>query len=245
MPGKKRLAIILPTYNEAENLEAIAGRILSVCRTTRVEPTIVVIDDASSDGTGAIAERLKKANPRHFTVVHRTETERGRGTATAAGFKVALQLKPDYLLEMDADFSHDPAYIPHFIHAMSSADIVSGARYIPGGQTVDSPLSRRLISRFTNIYGSLLGLRITDLNSGFRCYTAKAARALDFSAFYSPPAVYYGPEMLVRLAKKGFRIKEIPITFTNRIKGRSKLSLSRLLKSMLFAPRLLQIRFAK
>jgi len=239
----KKLAIILPTYNEVENLEEISKQIIDVCKSNNIEPKIVIIDDDSPDGTGQIADYLKKKDANHFTVLRRKE--RGRGTATAVGFKEALKIKPDYILEMDVDFSHNPKDIPRFVQGMKDTDIVSGARYISGGKAIESPISRRIISRLTNIYGSLLGLHVTDLNSGFRCYTFKAADALDFTKFYSPDVVYYGPEMLVRLAKKGFSIKEIPIIFTNRIKGKSKLSIPRIVKSALFAPRLLQIRFTK
>lgn len=245
METKTKVAIVLPTYDEAENLEKITEQILEVCAGANIAPKIVVIDDASPDGTGKIADKLRKADPGHFIVIRREE--RGRGTATTVGFREAIKTDPDYILEIDADFSHDPKDIPRLVEGMAGADVVLGSRYAKGGKVLDSPISRRVLSRLANVYNHwMLGLDIKDITGGFKCYTSKAAKAIDFDNLCSPPIVYYGPEILFQLAKKGFRIKEIPITFTNRIKGKSKLSIPRIIKNISRGPVLLmRLRFSK
>jgi dolichol-phosphate mannosyltransferase len=216
-PGTRDdVLVVLPTYNEAENLEAIAGAIVAR------GPRLLVVDDGSPDGTGDIADRLAES-PR-VDVLHRSSKE-GLGPAYAAGFAWGLLNDAEILCEMDADFSHDPDALPDLIAAVDAgADVAIGSRYVPGGGVEDWPLRRRALSRGGNLYANfMLGARIRDMTSGFRAFRADALRLLHPE---DCRASGYGfqIEMAWRSRHLGLQIAEVPITFRDREAGTSKMS---------------------
>lgn len=209
--------VILPTYNERDNIKSLVDEVVKIDRVL-----IVIVDDNSPDGTGEIADELAKANPDRIRVIHRKE--RGRGMAGLAGFRYALTQDVDYIIEMDADFSHDPADIPRFLAMAVKYDVVIGSRYIRGGKDLNRTFVRSLISRIASVYTRLiLGSAIKDWSGGYKCYTKQALASLDFSTFHSH-GFGIGMETLYRLKRMGFSFVEIPITFKDRRKGRSKFS---------------------
>lgn len=208
------LSVIVPTYNERENLPKLLSELFRL----GIAVDVIVVDDNSPDGTGQLAEKLKKRYPL-LHVLHRTS--RGRGTAGIAGFLHALSLKNRYVMEMDADFSHDPRDIPAFLKSMKSADVVIGSRYV-GGRILDRSIYRNIISSVANVYNRIfLGLHVRDVSSGFKCYRREVIKALDFPSFVSR-GYSIGAETLFRVARLGFTMEEIPITFRNRKFGASK-----------------------
>jgi dolichol-phosphate mannosyltransferase len=222
-----KTVVMLPTYNERENIRGIIEAIL------KVDPSleVLVVDDSSPDGTGDIAEELAKDTGR-VRVLHRKE--RGRGTAGFAGFRWAVENGFDCLVEMDADFSHDPAVIRDFMREIADCDVVVGSRYVPGGATEGWSLTRRIISGAANAYVRwVLGLRLRDCTGGFKMFRVAALRELDLSHYYSDRNIYDGPETLLRLTKKGFRMKEVPIIFRERRAGKSKLDAVKIIRNML------------
>jgi dolichol-phosphate mannosyltransferase len=216
-----RPVVLIPTYNEKENLEAIVEAILAA------QPgfEILVIDDASPDGTGEIADRLAEADPR-VHVLHRQGKE-GLGRAYLAGFGWALEAPGDYthVFEMDADFSHDPKYLQPMLQAcLDGADLSIGSRYVEGGGTVDWPLSRRLISRGGGMYSrTVLGMKVRDLTAGFICYTRGALERIPLDEVQTS-GYGFQIEMKYRCHKMGLRIAEVPIVFADREQGTSKMS---------------------
>ncbi len=210
--------VVLPTYNEAENLEAIVGAILAA------EPRcdVLVVDDDSPDGTGRIADRLSAGNPR-VGVLHRARKE-GLGRAYLAGFARALAQGYAFVLEMDADFSHDPAYLPRLLAAAADADLVLGSRYAPGGGTRNWGLPRRWLSRGGSLYArTILGVPIRDLTGGFKCFRREALLALDLATVESG-GYSFQIELTWRALCLGLRVVEVPIVFTDRRVGQSKMS---------------------
>jgi dolichol-phosphate mannosyltransferase len=208
--------VCLPTYNERENVERIVRALvaLGVC--------VLVIDDNSPDGTGAIADRLA-AELDGVSVLHRAKKE-GLGPAYLAGFERALADGADRVLEMDADFSHDPADVPRLIAATENADLVLGSRYVRGGRTENWGLVRRFISRFGSLYAqALLGLPVRDLTGGFKCYRREVLEALPLDEIHSKGYAFQ-IETTYRALRLGFRVEEIPICFTDRVEGGSKMS---------------------
>lgn len=209
--------VVLPTYNEAENLDLIVAAILE--QGLRV----LVVDDGSPDGTGDIADRLATAHPGRVTVLHRTEKQ-GLGPAYAAGFRSGLAGGADILIEMDADFSHDPAVLPRLVDAVEKgADLAIGSRYCHDGGVENWPWHRRALSRFGNLYaGVMLGCKIKDMTAGYRAFSADALRRLDPD---SCNAAGYGfqVEMAWRASLAGMSVEELPITFRDRIRGESKM----------------------
>ncbi len=210
--------VIIPTYNERENIEAIAAAVLEL----PYDFNVLVVDDNSPDGTGAIADRMAETDPR-VHVLHREKKE-GLGPAYIAGFRWGLARDYDILFEMDADFSHRPHYLHDFMAAIEDADLVLGSRYISGVNVVNWPLSRLLISYFANRYSEIVtGLPVRDATGGFKCFRREVLEAIDLDRVKSTGYTFQ-IEMSMRAAVKGFRIKEITIIFYDRAKGTSKMS---------------------
>jgi dolichol-phosphate mannosyltransferase len=214
--------LILPTYNEAQNLEPMVQAALPRLAEAGGEATILVVDDSSPDGTGAIADRLAAANPA-VRVLHRIAKE-GLGRAYLAGFAAALEGGADLILQMDCDFSHDPADLPRLIAASGSADLTLGSRYMPGGGVENWAPARRILSRGGCLYARLiLGVPVRDLTGGFKCWRRGALEALDLEGV---DAHGYGfqIEMTYRAIKAGLSVTEVPIVFRERREGQSKMT---------------------
>jgi dolichol-phosphate mannosyltransferase len=219
MPGAW---LILPTYNEAENLERLVHAVLPRIAEAAPDHRVLVVDDGSPDGTGQIADRLA-AEHEQVEVMHRTAKE-GLGRAYLAGFQHAMAGGAELLLEMDSDFSHDPADVPRLIRAAADADLVIGSRYVPGGGVENWPLSRRALSRGGSLYArALLGVPVRDLTGGFKCFHRRTLEGIDY---LNTHADGYGfqIELTYRAYKAGFRVKEVPIVFREREHGTSKMT---------------------
>jgi dolichol-phosphate mannosyltransferase len=210
--------VVLPTYNERVNLPLIVPQILE--QDPRLE--ILVVDDNSPDGTGQLADELAAANPR-VHVMHRAE-KAGLGKAYLAGFRWALEREYDYIMEMDADFSHDPKFLGQLLAASKDADLVIGSRYRAGVNVINWPISRLLLSIGANQYARwITGLPLTDSTAGFKCFRREVLEAIDFEKVRSN-GYSFQIEMSFRAWKKGFRLVEIPIVFTDRMEGQSKMN---------------------
>jgi dolichol-phosphate mannosyltransferase len=211
--------VCIPTYNERDNLEPITRAVLAA--DPRVD--ILVVDDNSPDGTGQLADELAAKEPR-LRVLHR-EKKQGLGRAYLHAFRVALDAGYTYILEMDADFSHDPRYLPTFLDtAQGGADLVLGSRYVTGGGTVNWGVGRQIISRGGSLYArSILGVGTRDLTGGFKCFHRRVLESLDLEAVKSTGYAFQ-IELTYRTLKKGFTVKEIPIVFEDRRVGQSKMS---------------------
>lgn len=215
-----RAVLCLPTYNEMENLESMIRELGGVLDTSR--DRVLVIDDASPDGTGEIADRLAAELP-WVSVLHR-ERKEGIGPAYIAGFRWALAEDAELVLEMDCDFSHTPADVPRLIEATEDADLVLGSRYAPGGGTENWGLLRRFVSRGGCLYAQiLLGMRVRDLTGGFKCFRRAALEAIDLDAL-SAHGYAFQIETTYRVRRAGLRVKEVPITFVERRAGASKMT---------------------
>lgn len=227
------LAIVcLPTYNERENLERMLLAIGSAAPGVRV----LVIDDNSPDGTGEIADRLA-AELGYVEVLHR-QVKEGIGPAYLAGFRRALELGADLVLEMDCDFSHDPGALPGLLAAAADADLVLGSRYVPGGSVANWGLTRRLISSFGSAYARIvLQVPVRDLTGGFKCYRRAALEAIDLDAV-TARGYAFQIETTYRVLRAYLRVVEVPIRFTDRELGGSKMSRSIVLEAMWKVPRL-------
>jgi dolichol-phosphate mannosyltransferase len=213
--------VIVPTYNEVENLERILERLQASVPAAHA----LVVDDGSPDGTGDIVQALSAQNKRVHLL--RREKKMGLGTAYIAGFRWSLERQYDYTFEMDADFSHDPAHLPHFLRNIETADLVLGSRYREGKVTVVNwPIKRLLLSYFANVYARVVtGLPLWDSTGGFKCYRRTVLEAIDLSRVRSNGYAFQ-IEMSFRAWKKNFRIVEIPIVFVDRTEGTSKMSKS-------------------
>lgn len=211
--------VIIPTYNEAENVEPITRAVLAA--DPRLE--VLVVDDNSPDGTGAKADALAKAEPR-IHVLHRAEKQ-GLGKAYLAGFEWALARPYRYVFEMDADFSHDPRYLPRFLAEMDAgADMALGSRYIEGGGTVNWGISRQILSKGGSLYArTILGVGIRDLTGGFKCFRRETLEGLDLATVKSAGYAFQ-IELTYRALRRGYKVKEIPIVFEDRRVGKSKMS---------------------
>jgi dolichol-phosphate mannosyltransferase len=213
-----RVIIVIPTYNERQNLEIIAGRI----RESVPDADVLVVDDNSPDGTGDLADKLSEADSR-VHVMHRTE-KAGLGRAYVAGFTWALERGYDAIVEMDADGSHRPEDLPRLLTAISGADAVIGSRYVPGGTVVNWPKSREFLSRGANIYNRMmLGISVKDATGGFRVYRAATLRKLNLNNIESA-GYCFQIDMTLRVLQAGLKLTEVPITFVERERGSSKMS---------------------
>jgi dolichol-phosphate mannosyltransferase len=214
--------LILPTYNEAENIEPLVRAVLPQLEGTGLEHTVLVVDDGSPDGTGEVADRLAEELER-VRVLHRPRKE-GLGRAYLAGFELALAEGAELILEMDSDFSHDPADLPRLIAAADSADIALGSRYVPGGGVEDWGLLRRLLSRGGSAYARLLlGVPVRDLTGGFKCFHRRVLETIDLSHVHAD-GYGFQIELTYRAVHAGFTVTEVPITFRERRHGRSKMT---------------------
>jgi dolichol-phosphate mannosyltransferase len=223
-----RATVCLPTYNERENLE----RMVRVLGEHGV--SVLVIDDNSPDGTGELADRLALALP-HVQVLHR-ERKEGLGPAYLAGFRRALADGADVILEMDCDFSHDPADVPRLIAASEEADLALGSRYVAGGAVANWGLVRRAISAGGSLYARLLlGVAVRDLTGGFKCYRREVLETIDLDAITSKGYAFQ-IETTYRALRAGFRVVEVPIRFVDREEGGSKMSRSIVLEGMWKVP---------
>jgi dolichol-phosphate mannosyltransferase len=230
-------AVIVPTYNECENIVSLVEALLGLPPVTAV----VVVDDNSPDGTGALAEGLARSHAA-VRVIHRPG-KLGLGTAYVAGFRLALTLPVEQVLTMDADFSHNPARIPALVATTAEFDVVIGSRYVPGGSTQNWGLRRQFLSACANLTARLtLGLRAKDCTAGFRCYRRHVLEALDLEGIKSDGYSYL-VEILYRCQRAGFRIGEQPIVFDNRRRGQSKISHREIYRAMLTVARLARERF--
>jgi len=212
--------IIVPTYNERDNLPRMAAKLLSL----PVAVDVLVVDDNSPDGTGKIADELAAKHPQ-VHVLHRTE-KNGLGRAYIAGFKWALEKHYEFIFEMDCDFSHDPDEIANFLAAAKkeNADLVIGSRYTNGVRVLNWPLKRLLLSRCAGIYVWLItGMPFTDPTGGYKCFRRRALQAIELEAIKSN-GYSFQIELTHRLWRDGFKVVEVPITFTERVQGASKLS---------------------
>jgi dolichol-phosphate mannosyltransferase len=214
--------LILPTYNEADNLEPLVRSVLPQLDATGLPYTVLVVDDDSPDGTGEVGDRLAGETDR-VRVLHRA-CKQGLGRAYLAGFEVALEAGADLVMEMDADFSHDPADVPRLIAAAGAADLVLGSRYVPGGGVTNWGLARRLVSRGGCAYARLvLGTPVRDLTGGFKCFNRRVLEALDLTGVH---ANGYGfqIELTYKAVRAGFTVTEVPIVFRERRQGASKMT---------------------
>jgi dolichol-phosphate mannosyltransferase len=212
--------IVLPTYNEAENIVEVLDR----TRDAVPEADVLVIDDGSPDGTADLAERWGAAHGGGLTVLRRP-AKAGLGSAYRAGFTLGLGQGYDALIEMDSDLSHDPASLPALLNAVDSgADLAIGSRYVPGGAIPDWPKHREYLSRSGSLYARImLGLQVRDATSGFRCYAGPMLSRIDLDAI-SADGYGFQIEMAYAVARRGGRVVEVPISFTDRVRGTSKMS---------------------
>lgn len=227
-PSRRRSILVLPTFNERENIEKFLTRV----RETNPGLSIVVVDDLSPDGTGAIVEQLSNTDSL-LSVIHRSG-KKGLGAAYLAGFARALERGFDNIVTMDADFSHDPAVIPSLLGALENDSAVAiGSRYIPGGSIVGWPLHRHVLSKYGNFYTRfVLGLTPRDCTSGFRAYRSSTLAAIDLSSIKGDGYVFL-TSILRRIQQQRLKVTEVPITFTDRVEGQSKMSPRIVAESML------------
>jgi dolichol-phosphate mannosyltransferase len=217
-PAAPRLLVTVATYNEIDNLPDLVAAVFDIVPGAEM----LVIDDNSPDGTGGWCDRRAKDEPRLFCL-HRSGKQ-GLGTATVAGMRYAIEHGYDYVLNMDADFSHDPRYIPAILEAMDRAEVAIGSRYCPGGGVKDWPLQRRFMSWAVNTYArAFLGLAPRDTSGAFRCYRVSVLEKLDFAAIQSR-GYSFQEEILWRLKRVGARMAETPIVFADRERGQSKIN---------------------
>ncbi len=225
--------LVLPTYNEVENIGLLVPQVLAL----PLGLAVIIVDDHSPDGTGALADRLARDYPGRVEVIHRA-SKLGLGTAYLAGFSQALSAGGELVLTMDADFSHHPSYIPQLVARAASADVVIGSRYVPGGGAVDSPALRRLISYAGNFLAhALLGLKTRDVTAGFRLYRRAVLEALPLNSIFSSGYSFL-TEVLFLIEQRHWRVAEVPILFHDRTRGQSKISRAEITRAMYTVARL-------
>lgn len=229
----RRILVVTPTYNERENLPVFAREV----RRTLPDADLLVVDDASPDGTGAVADELAAADP-HVKVLHRP-SKLGLGTAYREAFARGLAEGYELFFEMDTDLSHDPAYLPDFLDAIErGADVVIGSRNVPGGSVEGWGLGRHLLSKGGSLYSrTVLGIDVRDLTSGFKCFTRRALEAIDLAAVRAEGYAFQ-VELTYRALQKGFRVAEVPIVFVDRRVGQSKMSRRVFVEAVVGIPRL-------
>lgn len=231
--GAPRMVVCLPTYNEVDNL---GDMIAALSRVRGERDHVLVLDDASPDGTGDLAESLAASRP-WLHVVHRPEKE-GLGRAYLDGFRRSLAMGAELVIHMDCDFSHDPAELPRLVAAADAADVVIGSRYTTGGSVRHWPRSRLALSRAGSLYArAVLGLDVHDLTGGFKCFRREVLETVDLEDMRT--AGYgFNVEMTYRAILAGFRVVEVPITFTDRVAGDSKMNYGIVIEAMRALPRL-------
>jgi dolichol-phosphate mannosyltransferase len=218
-PASGPVWVVIPTYDEAETIESMVGAVLGHLPEGG---GILVVDDASPDGTGRIADRLASEHP-EVEVLHRA-AKRGLGPAYRAGFRDVLGRGAQRVVQMDADFSHDPADVPRLVEATRNADVAVGSRYAPGGRILDWGPRRKAISRWGSAYArAVLGLRVRDMTSGFKCWRRTALEGIDLDTVGSEGYAFQ-VEMTFRAVRAGFDVVEVPITFRDRRVGQSKMT---------------------
>ncbi len=214
-----RACVIIPTYNEHQNLPRLVPHVLE--QSERID--VLVVDDGSPDGTGELADEIAARSQGRMHVLHRPG-KLGLGTAYVTGFRWALERDYGIVFEMDADFSHDPNHLPQFLEYVESFDLVLGSRYLNGVTVVNWPMKRLILSYLANAYARLVtGIQVSDLTGGFKCYRRAVLEAVDLDAVRSSGYAFQ-IEMTYRAARKGFRIGEMPIIFVDRNVGMSKMS---------------------
>jgi dolichol-phosphate mannosyltransferase len=217
-PGLGRVLIVIPTYDERENLRPIIDRVRAAVPTADV----LVVDDDSPDGTGDLADHIAATDP-HVTVLHRT-TKAGLGAAYLHGFAVALDRGYDVIGELDADGSHQPEQLPELLSALTTADLVIGSRWVPGGSVVNWPLSRRVLSIGGNLYARLLlGIPLRDITAGYRLFRRTTLESIDLHSVESAGYIFQ-TDLAFRTVRAGLRVVEVPIEFVERVRGESKMS---------------------
>lgn len=234
--------VVLPTFNEAENLQRLVTSVLALSESMGV----IVVDDSSPDGTGNLAEELRGEFPERVQVIHRPG-KLGLGTAYVAGFEAALLSSAERIITMDADFSHEPRHILEMLETMDadSTDLVIGSRYVAGGETPDFPVGRRLLSGGANLFAhKLVGLQARDATSGFRCYRRETLEALPLRSILSNGYSFL-VEILFLIQNMGFAIGEVPIAFHDRKHGKSKISRQEIVKAIVTVARLTLRRLTK
>jgi dolichol-phosphate mannosyltransferase len=228
--------VIVPTYNERPNLEPLVAAARETLEGCASDYSILIVDDNSPDGTGELADRLA-ASDRRVRVLH-GPAKLGLGRAYLAGFRLALAEGAALVIEMDADLSHDPGYLPDMISAARGADLVLGSRYVPGGGVRNWGSVRRLVSRGGCLYArTVLGVDIHDLTGGFKCFRREVLEALDLESVQAEGYAFQ-VELTYRALEAGFRVKEIPIVFIERRRGESKMSRRIMLEAISMIPRL-------
>jgi dolichol-phosphate mannosyltransferase len=231
-----RVVVCLPTYNERDNLEPMVRALDDVFRRQELDARVLVIDDSSPDGTGELADRLT-GEFRFLSVLHRPKKE-GLGPAYLAGFVWALATDADRIVEMDCDFSHDPEDLPRLIAATENADLSLGSRYVQGGGTRNWGLARRAVSRFGSVYARiLLGVGIRDLTGGFKCFRRSVLEGIGLERI-STKGYAFQIETTYRALKVGSRVVEVPIVFSEREAGKSKMSRGIVLEAVTKVPAL-------
>ncbi len=231
---RRRIIVMIPTYNEAENIADLVRAILAL--SLDADLSVLVVDDDSPDGTGRIAETMGRENGRVHVLVRKKR--RGRGAAGLDGFKAALALEPNLVVEMDGDLSHHPRYIPDLVAAADRYDVVLGSRFVPGGRDADRSLVRRFITLLVRLFiRRKFRFPVKDVSSGFRCFRREVLEAVDLD-----DCVSVGPSVVLEVLHKaflgGFRIGEVPIVFVDRKKGKTKLDLLTLVETLVAALRI-------
>ncbi len=226
--------VIVPTYNERDNLAPLVKAVRAQLDELGVDHTLLVVDDSSPDGTGKLADRLAQDDP-HVQVLHRPE-KGGLGPAYIAGFRRALEAGANVIVEMDADFSHDPAYLPRMLEATRRADVVLGSRYVDGGGVRNWGRGRRIVSRGGCWYArAVLGIPVNDLTGGFKCFRREVLEAIDLGRVRSHGYAFQ-VELTYRALQMGFRVEEVPIVFTERRVGQSKMTRQIMLEAAWMVP---------
>lgn len=228
--------VMIPTYNERENISPLIQQILEINK----DIEILVVDDNSPDGTWKIVSEISEKESRVY-LLHRKK-KKGRGTAGIDGLKYAIERGADYIIEMDADFSHNPKYIPEFLNTVKDYDVVIGSRFVKGGQDKDRGLIRKLVTKLAGMYvRMLLAVKIKDVSSGFRCFRREVLEKIDLDNMVSGgPSIVL--ELLYKITLNGFTIKEVPIVFEDRRQGKTKLDWMTLLETMLMVLRLRKMK---